>query len=153
MEDTAMTDTVTVGQDEALIRELVDARAAALRAGDPAALVATYTKGAVLYTLAPPLGSVGADEDGYRHWFGTFEGQVDYEVRNLEVEVSGDLGFCHSLNRLSATPLGMAEGFDLWFRATLGVRKVDGSWLVAHEHTSTPFYMDGSFKAAVDLKP
>ena len=148
-----MADTVTVGQDEASIRELVAARTAALRAKDPVALVETYTKGAVLYTLAPPLGSVGADEDGYRQWFGTFDGVLDYEVRNLEVEVSGDLGFCHSVNRLSATPLGMTEGFDLWFRATLGVRRVDGSWLVAHEHTSTPFYMDGSFRAAVDLKP
>jgi hypothetical protein len=24
---------------------------------------------------------------------------------------------------------------------------------MAHEHTSTPFYMDGSNKAALDLKP
>jgi hypothetical protein len=24
---------------------------------------------------------------------------------------------------------------------------------ITHEHKSTPFYMDGSFKAAVDLQP
>jgi ketosteroid isomerase-like protein len=47
----------------------------------------------------------------------------------------------------------MSEGFDLWFRSTLGLRKSDGVWRIVHEHTSTPFYMDGSFRAAVDLKP
>ena len=26
-------------------------------------------------------------------------------------------------------------------------------WKIMHEHSSVPFYMDGSFKAAVDLKP
>jgi ketosteroid isomerase-like protein len=36
---------------------------------------------------------------------------------------------------------------------TLCLTKVDGAWLIEHEHTSTPFYMDGSFRAAVDLTP
>jgi ketosteroid isomerase-like protein len=42
--------------------------------------------------------------------------------------------------------------FNLWFRATLCLRKIDGQWLIAHEHNSTPFYMD-SMKAALDLEP
>jgi ketosteroid isomerase-like protein len=28
-----------------------------------------------------------------------------------------------------------------------------GAWQIVHEHISTPFYMDGSLKAAVDLTP
>jgi ketosteroid isomerase-like protein len=42
---------------------------------------------------------------------------------------------------------------DLWFRETLGFRKIDGKCAITHEHKSVPFYMDGSFKAAIDLKP
>jgi hypothetical protein len=42
---------------------------------------------------------------------------------------------------------------DLWFRHTLGFRKIDEQRKIVHEHESVPFYMDGSFKAAVDLKP
>jgi ketosteroid isomerase-like protein len=45
------------------------------------------------------------------------------------------------------------QNVDLWFRATLGFRKIDGKWTITHEHSSVPFYMDGSFKAAIDLKP
>ena len=37
--------------------------------------------------------------------------------------------------------------------ATVCPRKVDGTWRITQEHNSTPFYMDGSFKAAVDLQP
>ena len=42
---------------------------------------------------------------------------------------------------------------DLWVRTTLGFRKADGRWRVVHEHVSVPFYMDGSERAALDLKP
>ena len=31
-------------------------------------------------------------------------------------------------------------------RATVGYRKIDGKWRVAHEHASVPFYMDGGDK-------
>ena len=43
--------------------------------------------------------------------------------------------------------------FDMWNRATIGFRRIDGRWLITHLHSSVPFYMDGSFRAAVDLKP
>jgi PhnB protein len=42
---------------------------------------------------------------------------------------------------------------NVWIRLTLCFRKIGGAWKVTHEHTSVPFYMDGSFKAAVDLTP
>jgi ketosteroid isomerase-like protein len=45
------------------------------------------------------------------------------------------------------------EKTDLWFRHTVCFRKVDGTWKIVHFHESVPFYMDGSYKAAIDLKP
>jgi PhnB protein len=45
------------------------------------------------------------------------------------------------------------EKADVWFRLTLGLRKLGGEWRIAHQHESVPFYMDGSYRAAVDLKP
>ena len=85
-------------------------------------------------------------------WFSTFEGPLDYEVRDLAVTAGEDVAFCTSLERLTATPLGSSESFTLWVRSTVGLRKVDGTWRITHEHSSTPFYMDGSFQAAVDLQ-
>ena len=42
---------------------------------------------------------------------------------------------------------------EVWFRQTLCFRKIRGAWKIAHQHESVPFYMDGSYRAAVDLEP
>jgi ketosteroid isomerase-like protein len=75
------------------------------------------------------------------------------EVRDLEVTADGAVAFCTSVNCLTATPVGAAESFSLWFRVTLGLRKIDGRWLIVHEHESVPFEMDGSLRASVTLQP
>ncbi len=45
------------------------------------------------------------------------------------------------------------EVIDLWRRQTFGLKRVRGAWKIVHEHSSVPFYMDGSYRAAIDLKP
>jgi hypothetical protein len=32
-------------------------------------------------------------------------------------------------------------------------QRIDDRWRITHEHNSTPFYMDGSYRAATDLVP
>jgi ketosteroid isomerase-like protein len=142
--------------DEVEIRELVTAEAAALRARDARAVVARYAPQVVKFDLAPPLrhtGSEVTDPAGLEQWLSGFTGPVQLDVTDLQVTAGADVAFCHSLNRLAATPQGAPEGFEMWFRATVGLRKVDGAWVITHEHTSTPFHMDGSFRAATDLTP
>jgi uncharacterized protein (TIGR02246 family) len=142
--------------DEQAIRDLVAGQVPIMRAKDAAGLVARYTPDVVTFTLAPPLVNEAAqvrDEAGLRAWFATFGDDLDFEVRDVSVTVGDGVAFCHSVNRLSATSLAANQHFDLWFRATLGLEKIDGAWLIAHEHRSTPFYMDGSFRSAVDLTP
>ncbi|HEY7173520.1 MAG TPA: nuclear transport factor 2 family protein [Micromonosporaceae bacterium] len=146
----------SVSNDVQQIRQLIEDRAAAMRDRNAAAIVSGYEPDAVTYDLAPPLGHVGEarfNEHGMRAWFDGFEGPIDYEVRDLGVTVDHDIAFCHSLNRLGTTPRGASRRFDLWFRATVCLRRTGDTWLIAHEHTSTPFYMDGSMRAAVDLTP
>ena len=139
---------------EAEIGELMAAREAALRAGDARLLSSHFTPDFVLFSLAPPLQQpVGPDEEGLRAWFATFDSAVDYEISELAVTVDGDVAYCHSLDRMSAVPRGGDESFTLWFRATHGLRRVDGAWRIAHQHQSVPFAMDGSFAALLDLTP
>jgi ketosteroid isomerase-like protein len=38
-------------------------------------------------------------------------------------------------------------------RATVSLRRHQGGWQIVHEHTSVPFYMDGSLRPAFDLQP
>ncbi|MET1006533.1 MAG: nuclear transport factor 2 family protein [Propionibacteriaceae bacterium] len=148
------TGTTTQTQAEVEITELLSARAAAMRSGDAALLSAQYTPDAVVFSLAPPLQQpLGPNEEGLRGWFATFDSAVDYEISQPGITVAGDLAFCHSLNRLTAVPKGGSESFTLWFRYSLGLQRVDGTWRIAHEHQSVPFAMDGSFAALLDLEP
>jgi ketosteroid isomerase-like protein len=83
----------------------------------------------------------------------TFEMPPRREVTRLEITTDGDVAFATSLDRLTAVPRGAAEGFSLWFRVTLGLRRIGGRWLVTHEHESVPFEMDGSMRASTGLTP
>ena len=137
---------------EAQIRGLVDDWAKAIRAKDAGGVMAHYAPASVTFDLAPPLISTGADAQGLQVWFATWQGPIGYEIRDLNITAGDDVAFCHGLNRLSGTKTD-GEKADVWFRQTLCLRKVEGEWRIAHQHESVPFYMDGSFRAAVDLKP
>ena len=150
-----MATTQTSSGEEAQIRAVVQERIAALHGKDAARLAATYAPESVKFDLAPPLQVAGAHvaEPAYwRPWLETWTGPITLDVTELSVTVGGDIAFCHSLNRMRGTKTGAAQQ-DLWFRATLGLRKAGGAWKITHEHTSTPFYMDGSGRAATDLRP
>ena len=137
---------------ELRIRALIDDWAQAMRAKDADGVLAHHAADVVTFDLAPPLMSTGADAQGVQAWFSTWQGPLGYEVRDLNITVGDDAAFCHSLNRLSGTK-NDGEMVDVWLRQTLCFRKIGGEWRIAHQHESVPFYMDGSYRAAVDLKP
>jgi PhnB protein len=115
-------------------------------------VVRHHASGFIQFSLAPPLISTGADAKGLEAWFSTWQGPIGYEIRALNITAGEDVAFCHGLTRLSGTKRD-GEKSDIWFRHTPCFRKIAGEWKITHEHESVPFYMDGSLKAAVDLKP
>ena len=147
---------VTGTHGEQQVRAVIEDRSRAIEERDADRLVGHYAPAVVVFDLAPPLRQPPAevlDPGSHRAWFATFEPGMEYDTSDLAVTVDGDLAVAHGLVRMSATPKGSAEGFTMWFRATLCLRRSGGSWLITHEHVSTPFHMDGSFRAAVDLVP
>ena len=146
---------MTQYSDEAAIRTLLEGRARAIRAKNADAALSHYASEFVRHDLAPPLATIGGtarDRDRLIAWFETWHGPIRYEFRDFSITAAGDLAFCHGLVRIGGTKKDGYEG-DVWARQTVCLRKRDGAWTIAHEHTSTPFYMDGSLKAAVDLAP
>jgi PhnB protein len=138
--------------DEAQIRILIDDWADALRKKDANRVLFHYAPSLVHFSLAPPLRSTASDAKGLNDWFATWQGPIGYEIRDLHVTVSNDVAFGHSLNRMHGTRTDGSKN-DLWFRHTLCFRKIGNEWKIAHEHESVPFYMNGSYRAALDLKP
>jgi ketosteroid isomerase-like protein len=137
------------------IRDVIEARAALLETGDVKAMLAHSAPQVIEFSLAPPLSSVidSSDPTPTEQWIATFEAPPSRSVTQLEITSDGDVAFATSIDSLTAIPRGATDPFTLWFRVTLGLRRIDGKWLVTHEHESVPFHMDGSFRAAVDLNP
>jgi len=137
---------------EAEIRALIEDWADAMRNQDVERVMAHYAPDSVTFDLAPPLVSTGATASGLAAWFATWRKRIGYEIRDLSITVGGDTAFCRSLNRLSGTTVD-GETSAIWFRRTVCFRRIGDVWKIAHEHESVPFYMDGSYRAAVDLTP
>ena len=146
--------TVEAANDEAKIRAAIENCADAVRAKDVDQYVSHYAEDILLFDLAPPLQYAGLDalRKGIEEWFPTFEGAIGLEVRDLQISIGNDTAFSHSLNHITGKRT-TGEHTDVWVRSTIGFRKIEGKWLIIHEHVSVPLYMDGSNKAAVDLKP
>ena len=77
---------------------------------------------------------------------------MQWAMRDLAVEIGGDIAYARGIAHMSGTKTD-GHKVDLWLRCTTCFGRSGGAWKIAHEHASVPFYMDGSFKAAVDLKP
>ncbi len=140
------------GTGEAEIRSLVADSVKALRAKDIDRLVASYAPDVMLFDVVNPLRSRGADAVRKRleDWL-TFRDPIEYEVRDLSISTAGDVAFSHSLNHVNATT-NDGKKLDMWWRASVGYRKLDGKWLITLEHVSVPFDVT-SGKASLDLKP
>jgi ketosteroid isomerase-like protein len=137
------------------IQDVIESRQARLAAGDVKGMLESYAPQVVQFTLAPPLGAVtdSSDPSGIEQWVATFEAPPVRAVTQLDIAADGDVAFATSIDSMTAIPRGDSEPFTLWYRVTLGLRRIDGKWLIVHEHASVPFHMDGSFRAAVELQP
>jgi ketosteroid isomerase-like protein len=140
-------------RDELDILALVETVHRAHHNKDAAAIVAPYAQDAVVFNLAPPLFHRGVDLQEKQAWLDTWEGPIDCESRDFSITVSGDFAFCHGFYRLSGTPKAAGRPVSFWMRATVCLHRDAGAWRIVHEHTSVPFYMDGSLRPAFDLQP
>jgi len=142
-------------KDETAIRNIIADQAKALYAKNADLLFAHHAAEFFSYDLDPPLlhrDSAPGAKAGTEAWFATWKGPIGWDARDVAVTVGGDVAFTTSLVHLTGTKTDGAEQ-SVWFRNTSGYRKENGEWKIVHSHSSVPFYMDGSVKAAVDLRP
>jgi uncharacterized protein (TIGR02246 family) len=121
------------------LHAVVAERVAAVVSKDPGPLAARQHPDIVMFNVLPPLGTRGggAVEDATRSWFDAYASDIGYEVRDLQVTADGDVGFCSFLYHVTGT-LKAGSDVDMWVRATLGCQRIDGRWLIVHDHESVP---------------
>jgi ketosteroid isomerase-like protein len=139
--------------DEAEIRRQIEGIVEGIGAKDLEALRRVYAPDVVSFDVEPPLQHVGI-EAKLANWTRafTFFQEVSYEVRDLSLTVGDEVAFGHCFGRLSGTLGNGTATNGMWVRATFGFRKVDGTWLIAHDQASVPFDI-ATGKGVTDLEP
>jgi uncharacterized protein (TIGR02246 family) len=129
-----------VNNNETEVRRLIEAWARAVHAGDMDAVLADHADDIVMFDVPPPENGVRGI-DAYRDvWPPFFEFQVagaSFDIVSLDVRAGEDVAFAHALLRCG-TEEELRDDPENRLRLTIGLRKEDGRWVVAHEHHSFP---------------
>ena len=138
---------------EAQIGALIEEWANAVRDKDVHARLVNHAPDVVTFDAVNPLRRIGTAgiQERVQAWFAAYEGPIGYEIRDLSITAGNDVGFSHSLSRVSGN-LKEGKKVDMWVRETSCFRNVHGKWMATHTHVSVPFDAT-SGKASVDLKP
>jgi uncharacterized protein (TIGR02246 family) len=127
-----------MADDEAAIRRLIERWAAAVHDGDLGSVLDAHADDIVMFDVPPPHDGVRGI-DAYREtWPSFFEWQRQgacFQIVDLDVTAGSDVAFGHALLRCG-TEEEFAEDPDRRLRLTIGLRKENGRWMVAHEHHS-----------------
>jgi ketosteroid isomerase-like protein len=140
--------------DEAEVRQQIDRLVEAIRGADLEGLKPLYAPQVVSFDVGPHLLDVGADAK-LNNWiaaFTLFQHPIGVEMRDITITVGGDVAFGHSFNRLSGTLKNGARAGGFWVRATYCFQKIEGNWLIVHDHASVPLD-PGSGQALLSLEP
>jgi uncharacterized protein (TIGR02246 family) len=129
-----------VANDEEQIRTLIERWAAAVHSGDMDGVLEDHSDDIVMFDVPPPYQGVRGIDAYRRTWPPFFEWQArgaSFEIESLEVTAGDEVAYAYALLRCG-TQRELADNPEHRLRLTLGLRKEQGRWVVAHEHHSFP---------------
>lgn len=124
-------------KSETEILAIIEARGRAVRAGGIDAMMADVAQDVVIYDVVDPLYREGkaASRERAVERQASYDGPITWENRDVRVTADGDVAFSHALSHVTGKLKTGAE-IDMWFRTTLGLRRIDGRWRIVHDHGS-----------------
>jgi ketosteroid isomerase-like protein len=125
---------MTNNSNESQIRKVIESWAKAVRDGDIEGILAHHSKDLVMFDVPHPLQSKGIE--AYKKTWDLFfqyspGGEGSFNLEELKITSGDTVAFCHAL-------LIIGGAKEPQCRLTIGLRKVGGEWLIAHEHHSAP---------------
>jgi ketosteroid isomerase-like protein len=139
--------------DEREIRHRIEKYVQAIRVKDLERVMLIFAPTLVSFDLESPLQHFKpeAKRSNWSKAFSTYIGPIEYEVRDLTLLVDRDLAVGRSVNRISGT-LSDGKKVSYWVRWTTCFQKIDGAWLIVHDHVSVPLDLKTG-KGVLDIEP
>jgi uncharacterized protein (TIGR02246 family) len=126
--------------DAAQIRALIERWAKAVHQGDLDGVLADHADDIVMFDVPPPndgVRGIAAYRDTWPPFFVWQQRGASFEIVSIEVTAGEDVAFAHALLRCG-TAEELQRDPDNRLRLSVGLRKENGRWVVAHEHHSFP---------------
>jgi uncharacterized protein (TIGR02246 family) len=125
--------------DEAAIRSVIEAWAAAVRRKDFVGILQNHSSDFVMFDVPPPFRSKGLEAYAktWELFFSWSADPIPYDIREMSITAGADVAFVVATMGC-AEPGANGEPKSLDFRLTVGLRKIDGRWIITHEHHSVP---------------
>jgi ketosteroid isomerase-like protein len=115
------------------VRELIERWASAISAEDRPAILAHHSEDLLMFDFPATVRGIDAYDQTWDFFFTNPRGKISFVPRELEVTAGTDVAFATCLIRCEGTSAGLVE-----LRLTTGLRKINGRWVVTHEHHSVP---------------
>jgi uncharacterized protein (TIGR02246 family) len=125
--------------DEAAIRTLIERWSKAVRDQDRAAIRTDHDPEILMYDVPLPFRSRGIDAymTTWETFFASAAKPVAFDFTDIEVTAGADVAFVTAVGHcVDIDKVGQREPID--FRLTMGLRKIEGRWVITHEHHSVP---------------
>jgi uncharacterized protein (TIGR02246 family) len=131
---------VDASNEEAAIRRLIQDWASAIRVKDLGGVVARHTDDVLMFDVPPPVAvrGIAAYGETWPPFFTALtQGEAAFDIVELSITAGDVAAFATALLRCGSAK-ELAKDGAARLRLTLGLRKVDGAWHIAHEHHSFP---------------
>ena len=130
--------------DEVQVRLVLQRWATTTRKGQHDDVLANHSPDVLIYDVLAPMKyeDAAAYRQSWDEWQPATQGEGQFELEDLSVTAGADVAFAHCFIRCGGV-LPNGKTFEDLVRATFCLRKVSGSWKVAHQHISKPIQVAG----------
>ena len=133
--------TADPAKDQADIKALEDRFMTAFKARDVNAIMANYVpdQSLIVFDTVPPRQYTGAAayRKDFEDFLAAFPGPFEAGMSELDITVGGDVAYGHNIQSFSLTDKD-GKKLEGVMRVTDGYKKINGQWLISHEHASVP---------------
>ena len=125
---------------ESEVRTVLEEWAAATRQSRKDDILKNHAANLVIFDVLPPMKYESAESyrRSWEEWQQETQGEAVFNLENLTITASEYIAFAHSYIRCGGV-LPDGRTFQDLVRATFCLRKVNGSWVVQHQHVSKPY--------------
>jgi uncharacterized protein (TIGR02246 family) len=125
--------------NEAVIKQLIENWAEAVRKEDINAILANHSEDILMFDVPEPLQSKGmaAYKKTWDAYFAWSQHSGVFDIEECKITAGSDVAYCHAIIRCAGKGSN-GEKTEYMVRLTICLAKVKGQWKITHEHHSIP---------------